>query len=86
MSRPSRTLLGMITDKALRTFPEDLLAGADGDSNQLVNTNWEENFPLWTEHYLKTAEKIYQDFVDEGLLETAAAIRKLIDWQKGMIS
>lgn len=71
--RPKRTLLGMITKEAMRTFPEDLVMG---------EVPMKENWNLWVDHWHKVAEKIYQGFRDEGLIETAKAVREHIDWQK----
>lgn len=86
MARASRTLLAMITNEATRTFPMDLMAGCDGDPNQQPHQDFADNWKIWCNHWVKTGERIHQQFVDEGLTETAAAVRKHIDWQKRYIT
>lgn len=78
MSKVSRSLLGMITDKATKSFPGDLLTGCGITSK----TDWDENWPLWVKHWFKVAEAQKQAFIEEGLTETAKAVDTIIEDQK----
>lgn len=71
--KPSRTLIGTITQRAERSFPLGLHPGED----------FEERWKFWNEHWLKTAEEICRDFRAEGLTETTKAVEGIITWHKG---
>lgn len=75
MTRPSRTLTETITNRAIKTFFEDLNGSMDAET-------WQR----WTNHWLKVADDFYNDFSEEGLTETAAAIKKIIEDQKRITS
>jgi len=80
-----KTLLDMISLEAKRTFPMDLVVGQssnDGAGGGSHHTNFEEVWTLWVSHWIKTATKIHERFMQEGLPETAKAIQEHIDWAK----
>lgn len=67
-----KSLIGTITDKAEASFLAER------------GPITKENFPEWCEHWVKAAEVWRDELLSEGLTVTAAAIDKIIDWQKEM--
>jgi hypothetical protein len=67
MQKNHRTLLGTITDRASEIFPFKV------DKN-----NWEEIYPIWTEHWFRVALDFRNELHAEGLTQTVAKIDRLI--------
>ena len=71
MTRPSKTLIGTITEKAMAAFPKTL-----------TKDNMAEVWPEWVNFWYATAEAFYNDCQAEGLTDTCTKIREIIDEQK----
>lgn len=73
-----RTLLETITNRTAETFTEVDL------KDKVAFRNWynDESWKRWYAHWMMTSEKFYEELVAEGLQETAAQVRRHIEFQK----
>lgn len=86
----SSTILDKINKKADQLFPMDLLRSpaSDGELPEFLRRaghprqDFDENYSLFIKEWFKAAEIVYQEFEAEGLTNTCAEIRKLINDQK----
>lgn len=67
-----KSLVSTITDRAETSFLVE------------VGPITKENFADWCEHWIKTAEVWLNELNAEDLSVTAAAVEKIIEWQKEM--
>lgn len=70
-----KTILGSITNRVIKTY----------DSEMPMKSGSQE-FILWVDHWINTAEKMKQEFIDEGLVKTAAIVQEHINWTKKLIT
>lgn len=83
----SHTILDKINKKAEAMFPLDLLRSpASEGEHPLVRgpsrEDFDENYELYLNQWFRAAEEVYKEFEDEGLIVTAAEVRKIIDSQR----
>lgn len=70
----SRTLISTITQKASDSYTGDKADLTDFDHNGIAQAG----FLRWQDHWLDTARKWKDELANEGLLDTAQAIDKVI--------
>lgn len=63
------TLISTITDRADETF--------------WLHIN-SETFRYWIDHWIKTGEEFYRELLAEGLTETAAHVKDVVDYHRKM--
>jgi len=69
--KPSRTLIGTITDRAKKSFT--------GDYSK------KESYPEWVEHWFKTAEEFRNELNQEGLATTVAKVDEIIRDERKLV-
>src|SRR6218665_1379083 len=72
--RMALTLIGTITERARRSFMEDI---DNSDDSQ---------YDRWIDHWFKTADSFLASLEEEGLTETALKVRVLIDEQRTFLA
>jgi hypothetical protein len=69
----NKTLIGTITDKAVRSY-----LGPESDLLDVDNGECGEGFKRWEQHWLATAQQWRDELQSEGLMETVEALNKTI--------